>query len=117
MCGGSECGFGLVFLRNGTSPRVRGKLERLGRPAPRLRYIPACAGEAEGAGAAKLPRWVHPRVCGGSASMRPSPATTTGTSPRVRGKRGDDADDPGPDGYIPACAGEASRLEPRAAVE
>ena len=46
-------------------------------------------------------------MCGGSHSGPIPAAAAAGLSPRVRGKLSEDAADGGPEGSIPACAGEA----------
>ena len=74
-------------LRDGTSPRMRGK-RCCGSTSQRLiGNIPAYAGKTGGmrknAGGEKE----HPRVCGENEWSTASPITQTGTSPRMRGKR------------------------------
>ncbi len=107
VCGGSLAALRSYALKYGASPRVRGKhVVGLGGDVDRG-CIPACAGEAE----SRLPSWaackVHPRVCGGSASITRQAGVIYGASPRVRGKprRAREAEEG--EGCIPACAGEA----------
>ena len=94
---------------NGSSPRVRGTLRLPERVTLRVRFIPACAGNA-------LPRpaWlsrlaVHPRVCGERIRFTWSGSTSAGSSPRVRGTRRSCAVPPLARRFIPACAGNAWR--------
>ena len=113
-----------------TSPRVRGKRT----VTPPAGYIPACAGETLGSSDESTPR-----VCGGNSFLRYIPACagetcgphpyryipacagetrrgaggfSTGTSPRVRGKRMTSRSLPR-ERYIPACAGETPWVHPR----
>ncbi len=71
----------------GSSPRVRGTLERHPAGHEQPRFIPACAGNAS-------PCWyqlaigaVHPRVCGERCSFHGDTLKIGGSSPRVRGTR------------------------------
>ncbi len=49
---------------DGSSPRVRGTRRNRGGVEHRLRFIPACAGNADKRPLGALLRSVHPRVCG-----------------------------------------------------
>ena len=66
VCGGSIDNARWIHGDDGLSPRVRGKRYSNSRSALPRRSIPACAGEAGGAGASGMALWVYPRVCGGS---------------------------------------------------
>ena len=107
VCGGSCCHRPLISPLAGTSPRVRGKRHELDIEVSQQRYIPACAGEATARSRRRAKAAVHPRVCGGSSSAATSTFSTTGTSPRVRGKLFRARRRPARRRYIPACAGEA----------
>ena len=111
VCGGSSLRSRISSSDNGTSPRVRGKRRLWNWGKTPMRYIPACAGEALQYTQACIAWRVHPRVCGGSATSSLVRLSSSGTSPRVRGKLVDAADPRLDRGYIPACAGEA-RLPP-----
>ena len=74
-------------------------------------YIPARAGEASIAPPPGPPLGVHPRACGGSDQAFALVAPGQGTSPRVRGKPGNNVHDQHAVGYIPARAGEARLRE------
>ena len=107
VCGGSGYSWVVNTIRMGLSPRVRGK-RRMGLPGPPgRRSIPACAGEASIGGGCAAGWGVYPRVCGGSRPGRGGRKLRRGLSPRVRGKRKDDAVIPATRRSIPACAGEA----------
>ena len=72
---------------DGSSPRVRGTPLPRVKGRPRLRFIPACAGNsaARRCGLAPLP--VHPRVCGELQPPKTLVRSPIGSSPRVRGTR------------------------------
>ena len=53
-----------VLDRTGSSPRVRGTPERVGRWVLDVRFIPACAGNSTVACLLRTAASVHPRVCG-----------------------------------------------------
>ena len=113
VCGGSLRGSGARRPAAGASPRVRGKLTR-GRGCRRgCGCIPACAGEAAGAGRFLDPEPVHPRVCGGSSPARGLFLSRGGASPRVRGKLSSSTALSAAARCIPACAGEAFRAPVR----
>ena len=96
-------------VARGSSPRVRGFDRVGGKSRVRRGFIPACAGFCFSAPYCGRSRGVHPRVCGVLCD-RPAPtATTVGSSPRVRGFAGVDADDRLRSGFIPACAGFCPR--------
>ena len=71
----------------GSSPRVRGTHLQSGRPRPRSRFIPACAGNSHAAPGCLTPTTVHPRVCGELLRLPRSTRSLLGSSPRVRGTR------------------------------
>ena len=91
----------------GSSPRVRGT-HRRARIRSRMRFIPACAGNAH-ADAGRLPvRTVHPRVCGERVAQVTGNSNHAGSSPRVRGTRAAVSYSATAGRFIPACAGNAS---------
>ena len=92
----------------GSSPRVRGKPRRRPRKRVPPGLIPACAGKTSTPTSKACPPRAHPRVCGENPSGSAKASATSGSSPRVRGKRDVgvlEARDPG---LIPACAGKTS---------
>ena len=109
VCGGSAAPAGLHQCGGGLSPRVRGKQAVGVQGNPRLRSIPACAGEAGSAIAISLSVRVYPRVCGGSWRRRRPSFACRGLSPRVRGKQRVLLRAMRRQRSIPACAGEARR--------
>ena len=72
----------------GSSPRVRGTLDKHAGHGYRGRFIPACAGNTEPDPKTIRPASVHPRVCGEHDSPPGSQESDYGSSPRVRGTLG-----------------------------
>ena len=107
VCGGSRRQSSPTMTAKGLSPRVRGKPWLWPLRACKPRSIPACAGEARGAGASGIQPAVYPRVCGGSQQRKAMPLAVRGLSPRVRGKQHIARRQCATEGSIPACAGEA----------
>ena len=81
---GCCCGCWLVC---GSSPRVRGKPAGSCRVPPRLRIIPARAGQTRPDTCPLLGRSDHPRACGANLTPTGSNMVGLGSSPRVRGKQ------------------------------
>ena len=73
-----------------------------------LRFIPACAGNTPSRETNFTPNSVHPRVCGEHPPQPGKRSAGTGSSPRVRGTRGEAAADSVGNRFIPACAGNTS---------
>ena len=92
---------------------MRGKPCRFAPRLPLRRSIPACAGEAPRKCRTTGTSAVYPRVCGGSPAAHWRLTIPPGLSPRVRGKPSLRGVQDGDEGSIPACAGEAARLQAR----
>ncbi len=92
----------------GSSPRVRGTQANGNVPAPVLRFIPACAGNARLPQPAPYTTTVHPRVCGERPETLINDDLGDGSSPRVRGTRYGCAVALHERRFIPACAGNAA---------
>ena len=88
VCGELGIAFADSVQRVGSSPRVRGTLDQLGRLRNGLRFIPACAGNSRSRRAGPRRPAVHPRVCGELAVAWRDGDGQGGSSPRVRGTRG-----------------------------
>ena len=94
-------------------PRVCGELPAPDRRRdPAGRFIPACAGNSR-------PGWrdgpassVHPRVCGELGAGFVGCGLPAGSSPRVRGTRCAVDRERSGGRFIPACAGNSSRMRP-----
>ena len=91
MCGERETRQQIADVADGSSPRVRGTRNGCWLSLDRIRFIPACAGNA----------WIVSRteIHGG------------GSSPRVRGTRAEATAAIRLCRFIPACAGNASSNE------
>ena len=105
VCGEHRPAPPLVWLRSGSSPRVRGTLPNITLSQQLLRFIPACAGNTLLVTAAAIREPVHPRVCGEHTSSKPLFGNKPGSSPRVRGTRVMYFIRPNHLRFIPACAG------------
>src|SRR5262249_37095046 len=68
----------------GSSPRARGTLGEPHHPRPEARFIPACAGNAEGVQWQSPGKTVHPRVRGERADKAAAADAFFGSSPRAR---------------------------------
>ena len=92
--------------REGSSPRVRGKLTRFTADDAGPGLIPACAGKTGGIRYRLCAYWAHPRVCGENGSAYFGASGVPGSSPRVRGKLVGRMTVEARGGLIPACAGK-----------
>ena len=106
VCGGTESRPVGDRLRCGLSPRVRGNPVRDTALSEEQRSIPACAGEPRTSRRPSHRSGVYPRVCGGTAKVRPLAQEIRGLSPRVRGNPIVRPVAGRILGSIPACAGE-----------
>ena len=97
-----------IAERPGSSPHVRGTPAPRRSPRPRLRFIPARAGNTAPASR----RWpcfpVHPRTCGEHYSSMIALAHSIGSSPHVRGTRRGRGPEVRPHRFIPARAGNTT---------
>ena len=89
----------------GSSPRVRGTLDRISSSSVKMGIIPACAGNTSTCRETSQETRDHPRVCGEHATMQSLFLAMTGSSPRVRGTLLRTVWYLQPHGIIPACAG------------
>ena len=105
-CGANADNGQTVATRNGSSPRVRGKLARSAQVGHGVRIIPARAGQTHARHAPARTSPDHPRACGANVRGARYAVLRDGSSPRVRGKPGGDP----PVGHqlriIPARAGQ-----------
>ena len=97
-----------TYTLRGSSPRVRGKLRAGGLDLLRHGLIPACAGKTLYMFTMTMPAGAHPRVCGENTPFLSSTAASSGSSPRVRGKRSYSIPNFIGDRLIPACAGKTA---------
>ena len=97
----------------GSSPPVRGTRKWRRRRQPRLRFIPACAGNTSVSWNGYAITTVHPRLCGEHAARNVPRSASTGSSPPVRGTLLPLLQDNNFGRFIPACAGNTqSRAAP-----
>ena len=92
VCGERRDNWLIQDLSGGSSPRVRGTRSSRGLEQWRFRFIPACAGNACRATTSRTCNSVHPRVCGERSVSSRRRSTLIGSSPRVRGTRGESSD-------------------------
>ena len=90
----------------GSSPRGRGKQLRARIPVVRSRLIPARAGKTRSAWRGGRWRRAHPRAGGENAFAAYRLIKLHGSSPRGRGKQGEESADGLHEGLIPARAGK-----------
>ena len=109
VCGENRLPFSSTPFHAGSSPRVRGKRDEYGIALADSGLIPACAGKTERSSRRFRRRWAHPRVCGENISPLSLSGANPGSSPRVRGKHGNEKAHGVLTGLIPACAGKTRR--------
>ena len=107
-CGANVSGFPSRDVNAGSSPRMRGKPMLAIVRHLRVRIIPAHAGQTSSLLLSILPTSDHPRACGANTAARPSPWSTCGSSPRMRGKPIINRVDGRSRRIIPAHAGQTS---------
>ena len=107
-CGGTRSGYWALCNAAGLSPRLRGNRRLRRRSAPKVRSIPAPAGEPHGQGGEPADGQVYPRACGGTDGCTYRLKPCTGLSPRLRGNLAGGPPRPPPVRSIPAPAGEPS---------
>ncbi len=88
VCGELDAAVRVFRDADGSSPRVRGTRVTVRDSLPRVRFIPACAGN--------------------SPKHTVLPHTSRGSSPRVRGTRGSTLEPRHDRRFIPACAGNST---------
>ena len=99
----------------GSSPRMRGKRRRLIAVRNDPGLIPAYAGKTRSAGPGTSRPPAHPRVCGENFDMVILDESSSGSSPRMRGKPGGVILQVLIIGLIPAYAGKTQRARERRA--
>ena len=93
----------------GSSPRMRGKRESVYRVTASSGLIPAHAGKTHSTRRGHVGLGAHPRACGENTGHSRQICCTAGSSPRMRGKRGEYRGRWWRVGLIPAHAGKTSR--------
>ncbi len=103
---GSTLGVSSVVLVGcGSSPRMRGALLKMLAVGGDLGIIPAYAGSTVPSPYRQVLSRDHPRVCGEHTEQRGGTETPSGSSPRMRGARGNVISANFERGIIPAYAG------------
>ena len=105
-CGGTPSRSTACCISLGLSPRLRGNLLIPSAINAVSRSIPAPAGEPPTARTTWATWRLYPRACGGTANAKPSPASSNGLSPRLRGNHDDGDRRESYSRSIPAPAGE-----------
>ena len=85
MCGERDGSHMLGPRQRGSSPHVRGTPDGQLQTLIAKRFIPACAGNANGLERFRSRKPVHPRMCGERKISPSSPYADDGSSPHVRG--------------------------------
>ena len=105
VCGEHICRVMWVTVYPGSSPRVRGTLDRISSSSMEMGIIPACAGNTNGEVWRLVTSGDHPRVCGEHMVRASFFRSSGGSSPRVRGTPQQVPQAGAARGIIPACAG------------
>ena len=105
MCGEHDGSVTTCCLDAGSSPHVRGTRCTCGQVFPRLRFIPACAGNTSCYGSTQIRHPVHPRMCGEHPPDVKKWTGHNGSSPHVRGTPAFALFIKVKERFIPACAG------------
>ena len=108
VCGERKMMRSFNSMPRGSSPRVRGTLDRRAGLDVGDRFIPACAGNARWPLTIASPAAVHPRVCGERSVAHRQGRLDAGSSPRVRGTPPASSIYSPSARFIPACAGNAT---------
>ena len=107
---GERSGNGKRLIRSiGSSPHTRGTRIPIPLPSPKIRFIPAYAGNANWLCAYWRTSSVHPRIRGERQFARQNTLYAKGSSPHTRGTPGTMRRQPYPVRFIPAYAGNATR--------
>ena len=104
-CGEQLLDLMIESVKTGSSPRLRGTVERARRDILDERFIPAPAGNSREPRSDPPGTSVHPRACGEQGTPPEDEGWSVGSSPRLRGTELDDPAPAVPDRFIPAPAG------------
>ena len=108
---GEKCGKAVRYRpRQGSPPRVRGKVSLSDTRGAFFRITPACAGKRITLGGKAYQMEDHPRVCGEKSMSHPNMTHLQGSPPRVRGKACSAPLRVWAAGITPACAGKRALL-------
>ena len=112
MCGENTSPQRCNVFDQGSSPRVRGKLDLVAVQDRLDGLIPACAGKTTHLELVADSKRAHPRVCGENFALNALHKLDRGSSPRVRGKQPIACRMSLIAGLIPACAGKTGARSP-----
>ena len=112
-CGAATGGQSRRSAAWGLSPRVRGSRILSADQQPRIRSIPASAGQPACRCRPVSVGWVYPRECGAAGLLFRERMTRQGLSPRVRGSPASGIGDSTATGSIPASAGQPASAPTR----
>ncbi len=115
-CGANYSPFSWGMMQFGSSPRMRGKPAQRVLRRQTTRIIPAHAGQTFARRRAACSGTDHPRACGANALFIERKVLRTGSSPRMRGKRGVIVIVHVAERIIPAHAGQTKSLAALAAL-
>ena len=113
VCGEHFSESSAVTSRRGSSPRMRGALDRLCDGGSAVGIIPAYAGSTLSPASPSCRGRDHPRVCGEHQGLSWYPVASLGSSPRMRGARFRHEGLRLRPGIIPAYAGSTTEPRPR----
>ena len=85
-CGENVASTSFISRAAGSSPRMRGKRQRLEQRTGAPGLIPAHAGKTRLFQGMNVPRPAHPRACGENEILTAEDLNAQGSSPRMRGK-------------------------------
>ena len=110
------CGEDLRHMRNaiqkaGSPPRVWGRLLSIYHSPKQTRFTPTCVGKTHSLWLPEPLRQVHPHVCGEDSVISSAVAHKIGSPPRVWGRRAQDYQFTGADGFTPTCVGKTSVVQ------
>ena len=106
VCGENADGAITALSIGGSSPRMRGKPLETTSVEFHEGLIPAYAGKTFDRPRNARLNWAHPRVCGENIKGFANTASTSGSSPRMRGKHSGGFHSFAAPGLIPAYAGK-----------
>src|SRR5690606_15897972 len=112
-CGERSISGGLLRIKHGLSPRMRGTVLYCRYRKSRTRFIPADAGNGSHDTILDIIGPVYPRGCGERGSASAEPIATGGLSPRMRGTDNLTEDEMINIRFIPADAGNGGFIRDR----
>ena len=112
-CGANTRASEVCCNDDGSSPRMRGKLEATVAELSKTRIIPAHAGQTPVLSLCIISVADHPRACGANSDNSSTTTSKSGSSPRMRGKLYGRQDSLQTVRIIPAHAGQTAQTDGR----